>query len=774
MKSNDAAIKLTLCATALALAFPVMAQQASSQDDGKIPEVIVTANKRKESIQSVAMSVDAVSGDMLQKMNIQQFQDVEKLVPGLVLDPGDGRGQTVTLRGISFNPDTGTSPSVQIYWNETPISASNAFRAMFDIGRIEVLHGPQGTLRGQTSPAGSITIATQRPDTSAVSGRVSQTFGSDHMRNSQAAVNVPLIPNELALRVAGMYNYSENGVHNIVNGATDSDRGKGGRISVLYQPNKSLEVLLVHQVLTSNVVNDPMNIGQPFDGQPGPVLGYGDRAAVVDGPYRFYNHTKLTSLNVGWEFAGHKLSYIGGFQRSAETDDRDTDVSNIIPGWSNQQFVKFSTQQRTHELRFESTGARRWNYMVGAYYSHTDGPAEFTQKFPYYYPTPFTPPLEVTLKGTTADGSYGKGTALFTDHTLALTDADQLELGVRLQKNKGYSQQYLEVFGQKQQGLPDDRAHTDTKAWTGSASYRHNFNKNVMAYVSAGTGYREGGTTAFVTTPGLSPDLITYRPEKSRSIELGVKSTLLERRLVLNADIFQQNLKNFIGRMNELSVRAAAKPGEPAGPGAGGSYPGDASGTINLNTNGDLISRGIEANAVLRILPNWRAQASFSYVDSHYDNAELYCNDSNNDGVPDRLGNSVQPGRQVSVCRSNGALTDEFGTQNGKFNMTLQSEYTHDIGNLEAFARGLVRYTPARYNQPNDQHIASFTPVDLFFGVRNQNQDWDVTFWVQNVFNRSPKPFHAPGVASNGLVGGYNLTGIPPERKLGMTVRYDF
>lgn len=774
MKSNDTAVKLTVCAAALALAFPAVAQQAASQDDGKIPEVVVTASKRKESIQSVPMAVDAVTGNTLQKLNIQKFEDVEKLVPGLVLDPADGRGQTVTLRGISFDPDTGTSPTVQIYWNETPITASNAFRAMFDIGRIEVLRGPQGTLRGQTSPAGSITLATERPDTTGVAGRVVQTFGSDHLRNTQAAVNVPLIPHVLAIRVAGLYSYSENGVHDLFTGKADSDRGKGARISVLYQPTKSLEFLLVHQQLKSDEVNPPLAIGRPFPGQPGPALTYGDRTSVIEGPYQFYNKTKLTSLNVGWDVAGHKLSYIGGFQQSSETADRDTDIFNVIPGWSNQQTVQFHTLQRTHELRFESTGARQWNYMVGAYYSWTGGPAEFTQKFPYYFPTPFTPPLEAILKGSTAPGGFGEGTALFTDHRFALTNADQLQLGLRVQKNKGYGQQYLEVFGQKINALPEDRAHTDEKAWTGSASYRHNFSKDIMAYVSAGTGYRPGGTTAFVSTPGLAPDLMTYRPEKSRAIELGIKSTLMDHRLVLNADIFQQNIKDYIGRANALRVRTAAATGEPSGTGPGGGYAADASGTINLNTNGDLLSRGIEATAIWSILPNWRAQASASYVNAHYVNAALYCNDGNNDGQPDNVGAFVQPGRQVSVCRTNRPLADQFGTETGRFNMTVQSEYTHGIGNVEAFVRGLVRYNPTRYNVPANQHIASFTPLDIFVGVRDPGQDWEVSLWAQNVFDRSPAPYLMEGVTYQGIAGGYSASLPPPRRKLGVTMRYEF
>jgi iron complex outermembrane receptor protein len=773
MKSKNVVIKTTLCAGALALAYPAVAQQVVTQDDGKIPEVVVTATKRKESIQSVPMSVDAVSGDTLLKLNIQQFQDVEKLVPGLALDPADGRGQTVTLRGISFNPDTGTSPTVQVYWNETPISASEAFRAMFDIGRIEVLHGPQGTLRGQTSPAGSITMATERPDTSEVAGRLSQSFGSQQLRNTQAAVNVPLIPNVLAVRVAGVYDHHADGVHNINTGAENSNSGKGGRISVLYQPTKSLEFLLVHQQLTSNQVNNPMVVGQPFAGQPGPTLTFDDKAAVIEGPYQFYNRTKLTSLNIGWDFAGHRLSYIGGFQQSTETNDRDTDIQNVIPHYAALQSVKFTTLQRTHELRFESTGTRTWNYMVGAYHSYNDGQAGFTQPFAYYYPAPFTPPLTVTLNGSTAPGNFGEGSALFTDHRFELSPADQLEAGLRVQKNRGYGQQYLEVFGNKTAGLPEDRAHTSEKAWTGSVSYRHKFSKDVMVYASAGTGFRPGGTTAFVTTPGLAPDLITYKSEKSRSVELGFKSTLMDHRLVLNMDVFQQNLKNYIGRINQLRVRAGAKAGEPAGTGAGGTYPADANGTINLNTNGDLLSRGIEATAIWSILPNWRAQAAASFVNSHYLNATLYCNDGNNDGVPD-TGTTVQPGRQVSVCHTNGGLTDEFGTQNGKFNMSLQSEYTHEIGKYEGFVRGLVRYTPPRYNVRRHVELASFTPLDIYVGVRSPNHDWEISLWAQNLLDHSPKPLLVEGGTPQGVIGGYSATTVAPERKIGVNLRYDF
>jgi len=773
--NQHAGIKLSLCAAALAVAFPVAAQEAPKKTGEDITEVVITAAKRKESIQSVPMSVDAITAESLQKMNVQKFEEVQKLSPGLVLNAADGRGQNVALRGVTFDPDTGASPTVQVYWNETPISTSDAFRSMFDIGRVEVLRGPQGTLRGQTSPAGAITVATRQPNLYDVEGNVSQTFGSRSQRNTQAAVNVPLVEGKLAMRVAGVYDHSENGVHNATNGRDNNDRAHGGRISLLYQPLKELEILLVHQDLTDKNVNYPVDIGAPVPGQGnGPALTPGDRTSLVDGNYDFYNRAKLTSLNVNWSFAGHKLSYIAGLQQSRETDDRDLDVNNVIPGFSNQQLVKIDGKQRTHEVRIESTDNPFWNYMLGAYYSRNTFNSDFTQPFAYYYPAPYMPPMTIELHGYSAPGSYSKGTAVFTDQRWALTASDTLEAGLRLQKNQSYSQQYLSVFGTVSASLPDALAHRDDKHWTGSASYKHNFNKDLMAYVSYAGGYRPGGAVGFVTAQGLDPNYIVYKPEKTNSIELGFKSKLFDRKLTLNADVFQQNIKDYIARANGINVRTAAVAGEAAGPGAGGTYPADAAtGGINLNTNGDVIARGIEATAIWNMMPGWRSQLSVSYVDAHYDNAMLYCNDADNDGIPDNKGAFVQPGRQVSLCRSSRPLADTNGNEPGKLSMVLQSEYARDLGPVEGFVRGLVRYNAPAYNQPQDRHIASFTPVDLYLGVRGPGQKWEVSVWSQNLFDRSVVRGNTPSYIG-GLAGGYSRIALPEERKVGVTLHYNF
>lgn len=769
--------ELTICAAALVLAFPAAADEQAVKDDGAkadsgIAEVIVTASKRKESIQSVTMSVDAISEQTILKQNIQKFDELEKLSPGLALNAADGRGQNVSLRGVTFNPDTGTTPAVQIYWNETPISTSDAFRGVFDLSRVEILRGPQGTLRGLTSPAGSITMATARPDLDVVSGRLIQSLGSRNMRNTQAAVSVPLIEGKLGIRIAGLSNYSETGVHNYFNGINNRDAGQGGRASLLYQPTRDIEVLLVHQQLTSKGFNFPLLIGAPVPQQGKlPVLQRDDLTALTEGGYQFYNKHRLTSLSASWAIADHKLSYIGGSQRSVDASVRDADKTDVIPNFFQNQVLNGTSKQTTHEARIESTGQGRWNYMLGAYYSRNESLFIVTQPISAFYPGAYLPPVTVAMRSYPAPGVYQKSKAIFTDHRIEITENDQVQLGYRIQESNSYEQRYLNVGGRISAGLPEAEAYLNQKARTASASYRHNFTKQIMSYVSYADGYRPGGIVPFVSVAGLNPEVIKYKEEKTRSLELGVKATLFERKVVLNSSIFQQRISNYISRAGEIAARPAAVAGEPNGPGPGGTYP--TANTIGINTNGDALARGVEFTGIWSIRPNWRSQLGVSYTDAHYDNALLYCNDSNNDGIPDNKGTFVQPGKQISQCRSNRPLADKNGSEPGKLSASLQSEYSHSLGKYDGFVRGLVRYTPPSYNLALDHRNPSFTPVDVYLGVRDPSQSWEISVWAQNAFDRSAD-VALETIYQGGQAGGYRLASLPQERKVGVTLRYDF
>ncbi|HWT52197.1 MAG TPA: TonB-dependent receptor [Caulobacter sp.] len=761
----------------LMLAGPALAQTASAPpaDNIQIEEVVVTATKRSENIQNVPSAVTAVTGETLQKLNILSFEDVQKLTPGLVLDNGGGRAQKVSLRGISFDPDTGASAAVQVYWNETPISASTAFRAMYDVGQLEVLRGPQGTLRGQTSPAGAITITTRRPQFDSYGASINQTIGQNGLFNTQAAVNLPLVDGKLALRVAGLYNHDRDGVENAITGRKNSDTAHSVRASLAWRPTDDIEVVLVHQVLNDRLVAQPTVIGAPLagSGQIGPRLAPDDRKSIVDGPYDFYHRSRLTSLSATWSFAGHRLNYIGGYQRSTDTSARDQDVSNVVPGFADIQSVYVTSHQLTQELRLESTGNHFWNYLVGGYYGRTDAFAAFNQNYNIFFAPYEAPAFSLPLSGLSKPGR-GKDLAFFTDHRFAVTSRDDLELGLRWQRNQSISQNLIGVDGPPEPVLPPEYVTRKSSAWTGSASYKHRFTDDLMAYLSYGRGFRPGGTTQFVTNAALAPQYRLYQDETSDAFELGVKSQWFDRRLQVNADVFRQKIDGYIGRINGVGSRAAAVAGEPNGPGLGGSYPYDAAtGGINLNTNGDAVITGAEVEVTGVIVEGWQATVSASYIDAHYDNALLYCNDINNDGVPDADLTWVQPGRQVSVCQSKSKLTNDAGIAPGKFNVSLNSEYIRNVGAVDLFARGLARYTPKAYYAGADRHFDRYATVDLYLGLRDVQRTWEVSLFAQNLFDKTNQLAERP-VSVNGVNGGYLSDTVNAERKVGVSFRYNF
>ena len=175
---------------------------AAEEEITILPDVQVTATKDARPVREVPMNVSAVDANTVSKFNLLNVADVASVTPGLDVNTNDPRNPIPTMRGITFNPDSGTSAAVDVYWNEIAVGAPTAFRTMYDVGQIEVLRGPQGTLRGRSSPGGAITIATHKPDMNNYGASVSQQFSTEHLFNTQIMANVPILKGVLALRLA--------------------------------------------------------------------------------------------------------------------------------------------------------------------------------------------------------------------------------------------------------------------------------------------------------------------------------------------------------------------------------------------------------------------------------------------------------------------------------------------------------------------------------------------------------------------------------------------
>jgi hypothetical protein len=143
-----------LCASVSAFAIPGMAHaQAGAETSSN--DIIVTATRREEKLQDVPMSVNVATGEQLEKLKIFDVKDISQLAPGLQLTNTTGRNNTTTLRGITFDPDQGTGPAVQTYYNEIPTDAQTIFTAVYDIQQIEVLRGPLRPPARSPSPRAS-------------------------------------------------------------------------------------------------------------------------------------------------------------------------------------------------------------------------------------------------------------------------------------------------------------------------------------------------------------------------------------------------------------------------------------------------------------------------------------------------------------------------------------------------------------------------------------------------------------------------------------------
>src|ERR1700751_1640812 len=210
MRTNR--FQMTFGASLLVLAVPAVCAHAgpasakpaaAPAEEATLGEIVVTARRKSESLQEVPQTVNAVTSEALQKLNIKRFEDVQTVVPGLSLvSASNGFSASASLRGVTFDVNPGAQPTVALYLNDPPVQALFLFQSLFDIGQVEVLKGPQGTTRGISAPSGAITVANHKPDLSDFGGYIDATATDLQGRNFNGAINVPIIKDVLAVRGA--------------------------------------------------------------------------------------------------------------------------------------------------------------------------------------------------------------------------------------------------------------------------------------------------------------------------------------------------------------------------------------------------------------------------------------------------------------------------------------------------------------------------------------------------------------------------------------------
>lgn len=804
-------------------------------------EIVVTARRRAESLQDVPQTVNAVTSEQIEKLRLTTFSDIQSIVPGLtLLSASNGFSNTASMRGASFTVETGAKPTVVMYINEAPIEPNIVFASMFDIGQIEVLRGPQGTLRGRSAPSGAITISTRRPDLDEFGGTFNTSLTSHSAINAQAAVGVPIIPGVLAIRVAGVIDHDDvDGVKSVNTGIDPSTRTESGRVSLRFEPTDTLSATVMYQYLHrktrrySQVVGNGApggtvasyrlgNFSYPARAAPpagynGPPIDAFDRLAVQESPLQLDQKFQILTANIDWEVFGQKLSYVGGWSNQDTFSFGGGDTFNSYIGSIDQNLDNVNTYT-SHELRLSSVEriARIFDYTVGGFWFTEKTDTHTTQR--RFNPGAFgAPPANTALPQPLVpfDPAYVSATeilrrgktkemAVFGTLTAHIGDRTELTGGVRhitwkerptgpffpdptLTPAQLYGTGSTICAGAARARLPaalgglvittpttcvlnaanpDD---TTDKAWVYNLSASHKFTEDLMVYATYGTSWRAG---PFSVAPfdldfagyASSSDLRFHDPEKSKSIELGVKASFLDKRARLNVAVYRQTFKDYFYFSNSTYYLTFANGG-----------PSTVS-TFNFTANADAKAWGIDVDAAFQITPEWDMSAAFSWAKGKVGNDDVPCRDGNFDGTPDNIVPTVQGFIDHKVIVARCQVNDSI-SQTPRWNLSLQSEYAHPISDhVDGFLRGQFTYYPKNPFKSPDIVIDNYGLLNLFLGVRSPDRDWEINVFAKNITKTTKITDYTLNTVPNQFYGdpGYSSVQLTPRREFGVNVRVAF
>jgi iron complex outermembrane receptor protein len=546
--------------------------QTARADDGsaqpqtavELQEVVVTAQKRSEKILDVPMAVSAITADALQSQKLIDFADLETQVPGLSVEltaPGLDR---LTLRGENVG---GVGSTVGTYIDDVPFGSSNALANgegttgdfdTWDLQRVEVLRGPQGTLYGAGSEGGLLKYVTNPPDPA----RFSSAFelGDAKVANGgtgadyKGMVNIPM-GGISALRLAGFYTQLPGYIDDPQLGKKDINRGyeEGGRASFLVNVTDDFSIRLSAFGQTLHTDGSPevdvigsagTPVTPPAD-QLQPAIGNYDQARYLGEPATF--KYQIYSGKLQWNFGWGNVTSITGYGTTTQDQYLDStwvaaapEVSfgevteSVLPTGTIAAVAEtddLNIKKITQEVRLESSKSQALEWIAGVFYTRESSTIAQT------LPTFIVPGLASTglpsLENANLDAIYREYSA-YGQIDYHFDPAFDVALGVRWSENKQSTDQLIS-------GLlvsPSEVTGVSTgNDFLYSIAPRWHLSQNTMAYARVATGYRPGGPNAL---PPITPTGVpaSYKSDSTVNYEVGLKSIMLDNRLSADVDAF--------------------------------------------------------------------------------------------------------------------------------------------------------------------------------------------------------------------------------------------
>lgn len=744
-----------LASTALLCAAPAIAQDATQSSEnatGGLDEIVVTAQRRAERVQDIPIAIAVVAGAQLERQQVVEVRDLARTTASLQFGPSGGgaQGGGGMIRGIgTFGFVKGSEAAVGIVVDGV-VQGNTNITNLFDIARVEVLRGPQGTLFGQSVSAGVINISTTAPDPDAgVSGRFSTELSGDGFAGSKfgrqvvrGAVNLPVSASS-ALRFSAYANRTDGVTHNTYLGEDEILREFGGRVRFLTKLGETVTVNLAGDYNKSD--QDNGSFFQFFEAKAGTSLATQLAACgATVGPKGFNNCSQIEdsvsdtkvyggSGQVDVELGDNTLTSITAFRKQLIDQSLDVDrlpPTNILDIQSN---VETNHKQFTQEVRFASPSDKTFSYTVGGFYQRaTTGNSQPSAVV--VRPAPgvvIRPPASLKTQDSTITNA-----SLFGEGKVKM-EAVTLFAGARITKSK------VEQVATKQTPVNIGPVLTNTLgfkdtdvSWRAGAQY--NVGPDMMVFASVARGYKSAqiNNENFAESPP-SNQVNVVAPEKPFDIQAGVKSSWFSNKLAANINLFRTKVKNF------QTLRCL-----PPDPGAANIT------CLPINVS-SVVTKGIEADFFGNPAKGVNLNAGLLY------NVAKYPSD-----FVGTFGGSLG-GQQIAFAP--------------RWRVTFSGEYaTPVVGDVEGFVALDAQYK-SKTRMGIGRATSDFIYPDRFvFGGRigaRVNDGWSVALFARNIGNKPmpsnfENPATPPGDPFN--AGIWQMQGQQSKRLVGLQADFQF
>jgi outer membrane receptor protein involved in Fe transport len=677
----------------------------ATEDEGVMGEVVVTAQKRAEALEEIPLSISVIGGEALERQRADNFQDLIALVPGFSINSNTRGVSRITLRGLNTG---GVASTVGVYVDEVPFGSSSGLANgavlsgdfdTFDMNRIEVLRGPQGTLYGASSLGGTIKYVPNAPSTDGFEGRLQGTMedveGGGMGYALTGVLNIPA-SETFAIRASGFYRSDEGYIDSIGNNpipalqdptvTIESTRVEeelngaetyGGRVSALLEPSEafSLNLTAMFQDINSDNSNrfeaDPETLDALYGGSV--VSRYHPEWTDIE--YRVYSAT------INWDMGPVTLQSVTSYGEFTETFQRDIAVVPALgaptaqlatllfstPGTTDMLLSGIieqvtSTEKFTQELRLLSPESDSFEWLVGAYYTDEDSGIDPQNVFAVSAGTEVHAPGIPQLAEISLNSTYEE-LAFFANATWHITPKFDLSFGGRWSDNEQDASQVLDLFV-----LPApvnfDKVSSSESPFTYSVAPRYELTDTTSVYARVATGFRAGGPN--ILPPGAPAGTpAAYDSDEVTNYELGLKTANEAGTFSLDVAAFFLDWKDvqLLAVVNGVGINANGGTAESQGveftatasPGAGLSLTFTGAYTdAQLTEDTDPIVGGLDGDP-LTFVPEWALGLGGDYEWAAFGDATAYV------------------GGQVSYV---GERPADFGNRDAAGNIREAEDYT--------------------------------------------------------------------------------------------------